>query len=694
MAAEARGGTYGGRWTTSDRSYGCWITKYGGYWFNPFINSSKHCGQGSTQENCLCIECQAGYFYENGDCITCNSGKWSSTASLSCTDCTGGKYSEHEGASSCTDCTAGKYGTSVSSTTDCTDYCTAGKYSKEGAISCTNCTAGRYGTSIGSTSNCSNFCNAGKYSLSGASSCTDCTAGKYGTSIGSGTDCTDLCPTGKYSEVGALSCTNCIAGKFQADVGQGFCNTCPDDKISPIGSPFCLGCTVGQFADFYKSKSCVDCAYTDACDGTDKCMKGHKGYACGACDNGWFLLNNKCHICPELGEFLWIFAAMFAAFVCFLIYQVTGFDSNDTKRFFTIITIVITHFQVISIYFSFNITYPALVVEVIEWIVAICSFDFPSLMSPECSTGTIGYSERWWISVTIPFLLLLPFVFILVVNIVNQSDLMDEPEWFRILDASVKDRLFSIVTHINPYGTDQNIINKVNSVKWFPDIDDNQIIEIKNYFQITGMSKTYQINRNKSIRQSKAINSIMVVLSITYVYGLYITMEAWHCYDFGDDGKYELISYPDITCDGSDMRWLGIMIFSFFSGIFFIIGVNSIYFCILKNIKTTDETMVRRYGFIFLRYVEDCYMWELVTNIRKIFTIIAGVALSRSGVGQVCMMLVVVIIIDLFFRPPAQMIERTSIIIIVLFLNNIITVFIIIYFFPFFFVLFLLLLLN
>ena len=131
-------------------------------------------------------------------------------------------------------------------------------------------------------------------------------------------------------------------------------------------------------------------------------------------------------------------------------------------------------------------------------------------------------------------------------------------------------------------------------------------------------------------------------------------MEAWHCYDFGDDGKYELISYPDITCDGSDMRWLGIMIFSFFSGIFFIIGVNSIYFCILKNIKTTDETMVRRYGFIFLRYVEDCYMWELVTNIRKIFTIIAGVALSRSGVGQVCMMLVVVIImlaLQYYFEP-------------------------------------------
>ena len=36
-------------------------------------------------------------------------------------------------------------------------------------------------------------------------------------------------------------------------------------------------------------------------------------------------------------------------------------------------------------------------------------------------------------------------------------------------------------------------------------------------------------------------------------------------------------------------------------------------------------------------------MWELVTNARKFLTVVAGVAVSRSGVGQTSMMLVVVL---------------------------------------------------
>ena len=47
-------------------------------------------------------------------------------------------------------------------------------------------------------------------------------------------------------------------------------------------------------------------------------------------------------------------------------------------------------------------------------------------------------------------------------------------------------------------------------------------------------------------------------------------------------------------------------------------------------------------------------MWELVTNARKFLTVIAGVAVSRSGVGQTSMMLVVVLIalaLQVYYKP-------------------------------------------
>ena len=47
-------------------------------------------------------------------------------------------------------------------------------------------------------------------------------------------------------------------------------------------------------------------------------------------------------------------------------------------------------------------------------------------------------------------------------------------------------------------------------------------------------------------------------------------------------------------------------------------------------------------------------MWELWTNARKFLTVIAGVAVSRSGVGQTSMMLVVVLIalaLQVYYKP-------------------------------------------
>ena len=152
------------------------------------------------------------------------------------------------------------------------------------------------------------------------------------------------------------------------------------------------------------------------------------------------------------------------------------------------------------------------------------------------------------------------------------------------------------------------------------------------------------VNAKLSSSRSKAVHAIMVVLAISYVFAISTAMEAWVCHDYGQDGTYSLVAYPDITCDDSDQRWQGMMAGSFFLFLFFFFGVNFIYFFQLSTIDKNDEDAKLRYGFLFLRYKEDFSMWELVTNARKFLTVIAGVAVSRSGVGQTSMMLVVVLI--------------------------------------------------
>ena len=90
---------------------------------------------------------------------------------------------------------------------------------------------------------------------------------------------------------------------------------------APAGSTFCPKRGDHQWADYDKGEACIDCVYEAACDGTNTCLRNHKGYACGACEPNYFLLNEKCRKCPKWGKFAWVFAGIFAAIACFLIYR-------------------------------------------------------------------------------------------------------------------------------------------------------------------------------------------------------------------------------------------------------------------------------------------------------------------------------------------------------------------------------------
>ena len=263
------------------------------------------CPAGSFQplyQSTFCYECASGKYssstaqsYE-ATCQFCYAGKYSTSGSSACTDCTAGKFSSDQGSSVCSDCDAGKYSSGGSSycascqagkystnsgSSACTD-CTAGKFSSnQGSSVCSDCDAGKY--SSGGSSYCA-LCQAGKYSThSGSSACTDCTAGKFSSDQGSSV-CSD-CDAGKYSLLGGADvCSECDAGKFQSLNGQTSCDVCTEGKYSEAGASICSVCSAGKYSSSDGATVCLECdagkyASDEAATSCDACTEGKFSYA-------------------------------------------------------------------------------------------------------------------------------------------------------------------------------------------------------------------------------------------------------------------------------------------------------------------------------------------------------------------------------------------------------------------------------
>jgi len=286
------------------------------------------CPAGSFQplyQSTFCYECASGKYssstaqsYE-ATCQFCYAGKYSTSGSSACTDCTAGKFSSDQGSSVCSDCDAGKYSSGGSSycascqagkystnsgSSACTD-CTAGKFSSnQGSSVCSDCDAGKY--SSGGSSYCA-LCQAGKYSThSGSSACTDCTAGKFSSDQGSSV-CSD-CDAGKYSLLGGADvCSECDAGKFQSLNGQTSCDVCTEGKYSDTGAVYCSVCSTGKYS-LQNASACNDCdagKYQSAEEATscDVCTEGKYSEAgasiCSVCSAGKYSSSDGATVCLE-----------------------------------------------------------------------------------------------------------------------------------------------------------------------------------------------------------------------------------------------------------------------------------------------------------------------------------------------------------------------------------------------------------
>jgi len=207
--------------------------------FDLYLLLQPMAGTFSLAGQATCTNCSAGrYTNHQGQhqCKNCSAGKRSETVGATtfeeCVNCIAGQFSDQTGATSCTECHVGKYAMAKGKQ-QCQE-CAAGRYNSQvggshdniratpatSVVGCVNCVPGMYGTQTGQ--------------ISKAAACRNCPSGKSSTTVGaSGLDKCLPCKTGKATNgVGEISCKHCLAGTYADESGLVVCKSCKKGRYS------------------------------------------------------------------------------------------------------------------------------------------------------------------------------------------------------------------------------------------------------------------------------------------------------------------------------------------------------------------------------------------------------------------------------------------------------------------------------
>ena len=156
------------------------------------------------------------------------------------------------------------------------------------------------------------------------------------------------------------------------------------------------------------------------------------------------------------------------------------------------------------------------------------------------------------------------------------------------------------------------------------------------------------LDRREGFRREKTIHTLVVLATITYVHAMSAAMEPWDCREYAD-GTWRLDGDPNLQCSQNSPSWQGMMAGSVFLFVGYVFGFNRLLKDVIDNADEGDhieyEKRKKEFGFVFLRYKDDHRNWELVSNFRKLLTVVVQVFLSHSGIAQAVMTIAAIILI-------------------------------------------------
>jgi hypothetical protein len=666
---------------TGSKATSCVVCQAGTY--NPSFGQSS------------CIACPAGTYNPSigstsfSSCISCPAGTFSSyEGSFFCTACPAGTYKPSIGGtllSSCTACEAGTYNPSTgsASSSKCIP-CPVGTYNPSiGQASCTACKAGTYNPSNGSTS---------------LTSCITCPAGTYNPSNGSTSLSSCIaCQTGTYNPTtGQTSCTVCQAGTYNPSQGQVACIPCPKAVVGfncSLSNQSLPTIEAGFYIDFSRLSGCsefgrtcdaiIKCLNPSACPGkTEKeCMQtedecyNSDSFGCTACCPRYFIENFVCKPCPAsqitlilaLGIVLLIFFSILSSCVDFPPFVCT---TQSMK-------ILLSSMQGFVSIRLLTVSWPPVVQQMLDF-ARFFTFNF-NVIRPEC---TVDYTPQTKLLFTLIgptvcalFIIMLVCIYF-VIKCWRISQMLQTDSLKSIHNKSLKQTAFTVAkcllttsfcleigfSRIMVDGALWNALNptltnRISTVVLQQKLRRKAVIHVDSGLNEKMKLESFAVPedwirmrsavagvqaQSEFARSAKRIRLLVASALSTFIFTFQGSIEsALPTFDCTNvEGLLFLRSDPKVRCRLDDGVYSGMVAITIIGLVQYCFLLPAITIIVLRSRWCREvyihDNMAYKHLFSFLTslYTKDCFLWELVTCVRKVAFVAIPVVFSNDTLVQ------------------------------------------------------------
>jgi hypothetical protein len=319
-------------------------------------------------------------------------------------------------------------------------------------------------------------------------------------------------------------------------------------------------CLDGQF---FASNECLTCPDERWCREGDQCRRGHKGYACMACEEKWFFRAKAgvCKACPVRRDAVYAYGATVIGIIVFCLIMYWTESGHDVTTF----CIVTTHFQLVFIFFALPFYYPPTIQFATGPIGIFSGFIFSILTDwaePEC-TG-IGGSDYafWWCAAAFgPLFLLLPLL-------IRGATLHYAQQ-----RSAARDKALPEAERVLSY-------------------------------------REYKRRRRVAYWKKHCVQNILIVQTLIFMHGVSMAIGVWHCRR-GPDGALRLAQQAAIECswrDDADYRKL----LSASVAVFLVYFLGT-FFCIFSILESGEGRRAAALHHVtHARLLRDVTLWQQV----------------------------------------------------------------------------------
>ena len=487
--------------------------------------------------------------------------------------------------------------------------------------------------------------------------------------------------------------TGSVVAYYRLDPPEAYtCGACPEGATCDSRDITKLKLSTGYWRANVTTLKVVTCRSPYACGGgvgeaNALCEVGYTGPLCGRCDAnlGYASLDDSKFLAPSLKcEKCWNPAAsIFAVIILlgvqlFVVYRICGAVLSNLQTPIVYTKLIISHFQMLAILGFIDLGWPNATGIVFPISRVTTSVSLKSFAA-DCLTkwSHLSYTIYSLASVLVFAVLIIPyFVYTRVVEYLKVRE-----KWY----ANKKDLEIEYINARQDGKDVRSLKNKLDRMKTPPEMNETEkdAYDLAEHMKVSSDGFLVREWKDEDLMKLKPLASDRSV-------GIFLALVLYMCWVPILSGTLQMILTSDIEDLGSflnvdyrvraDTNSFTLYLICFCIGaVAFTMFIPYVAFSALKkqaNRLDWTKTM-SRYGFLYLGFTKERYLWEVVVFFRKGALIALAVLLPSAPllaaylcVGVIQLSLALVLLIDLYEKDNHRRMETISLVIILISYNS------------------------